>query len=458
MAPSFGATPSWKAGVSKTRITPSKPLWMGGFSGRTKPSEGTLLDLNAKALALEDQTGARAVLVTADLIGFPAVVTQRIAEQVEKRYGLPRDRLILNGSHTHSGPVLAHPLQIPYKARMSAEQWRDVEDYTRELEDKVVAVVGAALKDLRPARLSFGHGAANFGVNRRRKAEKGGAVSFVANPQGPVDHDVPVLRVDSEQGRLRGVVFGYACHCSTLLPDNYRFCGDYAGFAQASLETQHPDAVALFVAGCGGDVNAAPRGTVELARQYGETLAAAVDQAIGGSMRPVRGPLHCVLEVVPIAFAPPPSREELEARAQGKDTESARQAREFLRVSSAELKVHAQELLKMLDRDGRLPTEYLYPLQVWQFGPDLTLIAMAGEPVVDYALRLKKELGADSLWVAGYSNDAFAYIPSLRVLQEGGYEGGGATVGARLPGPFAPSIEETIVRKTHELIERTRVQ
>jgi prepilin-type N-terminal cleavage/methylation domain-containing protein len=146
------------------------------------------------------------------------------------------------------------------------------------------------------------------------------------------------------------------------------------------------------------------------------------------------------------------------ARSQGKDTESARQTREFLRASSAELKVHAQELLKMLDRDGRLPTEYPYPLQVWQFGPDLTLIAMSGEPVVDYALRLKKELGADSLWVAGYSNDAFAYIPSLRVQHEGGYEGGGATVGARLPGPFAPSIEETIVRKVHELIERTRVQ
>jgi hypothetical protein len=75
---------------------------------------------------------------------------------------------------------------------------------------------------------------------------------------------------------------------------------------------------------------------------------------------------------------------------------------------------------------------------------------------LDYVLRLEKEYGTDGLWVAGYCNDVFAYIPSLRVLQEGGYEGGGAIVGARLPGPFAPSIEETIVRKVHELVERVR--
>lgn len=88
---------------------------------------------------------------------------------------------------------------------------------------------------------------------------------------------------------------------------------------------------------------------------------------------------------------------------------------------------HAQELLNILDGGGRLPTEYPYPLQVWRFGADLILIAVAGEPVVDYAL-----------------------------LREGGYEGGGAMVGARLPGPFAPSVEETILRKLHGLVRRAR--
>jgi len=109
-----------------------------------------------------------------------------------------------------------------------------------------------------------------------------------------------------------------------------------------------------------------------------------------------------------------------------------------------------------LDRDGRLPSEYPYPLQVWQFGQDVTLIAMAGEVVVDYALRLKRELGMEKVWVAGYSNDVFAYIPSLRVLREGGYEAEGAMLYYCQPGAFDPSVEETIVQKAHELVKRLR--
>ncbi len=81
---------------------------------------------------------------------------------------------------------------------------------------------------------------------------------------------------------------------------------------------------------------------------------------------------------------------------------------------------------------------------------------MGGEVVVDYALRLKKEFGPEKLWVAGYCNDLFAYIPSLRVLQEGGYEGGDAMIVYVQPGPFAPSVEDTIIRKIHEVVGQVR--
>jgi len=428
----------WKAGLAKIAITPTKSLWMAGFSARTKPSEGVIHELHAKALALEDELGRWAVLVTADLIGLPAVVASRIAEQVKNRYGIARDRLMLNCSHTHSGPVLASPLQITYRARMSPNQWRDIEDYTRELESRIVTLVGAAFQELRPARLRLGRGQASFAVNRRRKTDKGW-VSSVVNPEGPVEHEVPVLRVETMAGQMRAVVFGYACHNTTLVSNSYRFCGDYAGFAQERLEKEHPGVTALFVEGCGADANPNPRGTVELARKHGEALATAVDQALGGSLSPVKGPLNCALEVFPIAFAPPPSRDSLEGQRTDKN--------EVIRR-------HAEEMLKMLDRDGRLPTEYPYTVQVWRFDGDLTVIALAGEVVGDYARRLKKELGPETLWVAGYSNDVFGYVPSLRVLQEGGYEGGEAMRGSRLPGPFAPTIEETIIGKTRELVER----
>jgi hypothetical protein len=415
----------WKAGVSKILITPRSPVWMAGYAARTKPSEGTLQDLYVKALALEDRTGRRVVLVSSDLLGFPAAVADNIAARVEKQHRLGREALLLNSSHTHGGPVVGLTLRVAYRG--AADYWPAIEVYTRELEDKVVEAVGAALTNLEPAQLSFGRSQVLFAGNRRLKL----------NPKGPVDHDVPVLRVQTKL--LRAVVFGYACHNTTVGADMYQFHGDYAGFAQEMLEQVNPAATVFFLTGCGADANPNPRGTVDLARKHGETLAEAVEAAFRRPMRAIRGPLTAVFDRVPVAFAPPPDRAEWQKR---------------LADPNAFVQAHARLMLETLDRDGRLQTEYPYPVQVWQFGRDLTLVALAGEVVVDYALRLKRELGAEKTWVAGYSNDVFAYIPSRRVLEEGGYEGEGAMLYYGQPGKFAPGVEETIIGKVHELVKK----
>jgi hypothetical protein len=432
----LAARQAWKAGLARVIITPQKPLWMAGYASRRKASEGVIQELYAKALALEDHSGKRVVLVTTDLLGFPAVVSHNVAERAEKQYHLTRAQLLLSSSHTHGGPVVDKTLGIMYP--MNSQQWADVDAYTSELEDKIVKLVGASLKSLRPARLGFGHGEAGFAMNRRARTSEEMVIGV--NKEGPVDHDVPVLRVDDKHGKLRAVVFGYACH-NTTARDFMQFNADYAGFAQAWLENHHPGAMALFIAGCGGDANPYPRGTIELARQHGEELAAAVEKVLVRELQSVRGPLKTAYEEFPVAFATPPGREELQAQLKSKDVYHRN---------------WAEAMLKILDRDGHLPTEYPYPLEIWQFGQDLTLIALGGEVVVDYDLRLKKELGAEKLWVAAYCNDVFAYIPSLRVLEEGGYEGGGAMVYYGQPGPFAPTIEETIIGKVHGLIRRVR--
>jgi hypothetical protein len=248
------------------------------------------------------------------------------------------------------------------------------------------------------------------------------------------------MRVDDRKGKLRAVVFGYACH-NTTARDFMQFHGDYAGFAEAWLENHHPGAMALFVSGCGADANPYPRGTIELARQHGEELAAAVERVLVRELQPVQGALKTAYEEFPVAFATPLGREELQAQLENKDVYHRN---------------WAEAILELLDRNGHLPKEYPYPLEIWQFGQDLTLIALGSEVVVDYDLRLKKELGAEKLWVAAYCNDVFAYIPSLRVLEEGGYEGGGAMVYYGQPGPFAPTIEETIIGKVHDLIRGIR--
>jgi hypothetical protein len=251
-----------------------------------------------------------------------------------------------------------------------------------------------------------------------------------------------VLRVESPDGGLRAVVFGYAVHNTTI--GIHQFHGDYAGGAQRWLETRYPGAVALFMMGCGGDAKPYPNGTVELAESYGASLAATVDARMRKPMQSIAGPFKAVFDTVPLQFGESPTRAQLAARAKG---------------DSALLKRHAEAMLEILDRDGRFASSYPEPVQVWQFGSDLTLVALGGEVTSEYALRLKKELGAEKLWVAGYSNDVFAYIPSKRILEEGGYEAGVTSMEFYMqPGPWSLTIEETLIAKVHEVVRRARAE
>ena len=428
------APTTWKAGVASQVITPRKNVWMAGYAARKKPAEGKAQDLYAKALALEDQRGGRFVIVTLDLIGITRTMREEVARQAEQKYGLPRERLLLNASHTHSGPLVRPRPSVTYD--LTEEQWKEAEAYIGELQDLLAQVIGKALQELRPARISYSHARAGFAMNRRLPTAKGYQNS--PYPDGRVDHEVPVLRVEDPKGKLRAVLFGYACHNTTLALQ--QFSGDYAGYAQEYIQEAHPGATALFLMGCGGDQNPYPRGTLELARQHGRALATAVEAALLPKPRPVSGELKAVLEDVTLQFVPL-SRDELVRMSLSKDVFDKRRSK---------------LLLPEVEKLGQLKSTYAYPVQVVQLGKDLTLVTLAGEVVVDYSLRLKKEIDGNPVWVAGYSNDVFGYVPSVRVLKEGGYEGGGAMRYSSLPGPFAPSVEDRIIMKVVELVGRAR--
>jgi hypothetical protein len=421
----WGKAAPWRAGVATVEITPRRSMWMAGFAARTSASQGVEQPLHAKALALEDAHRHRVVLLTLDLLGITTGVGDRIAAAARRRYGLAREQLLLNSSHTHCGPVIDEMLPVAYD--LSEAQWRDVRAYTREMEGRVVDLIGAALRRLHPAELRAAEGRATFAANRR--------VQFT--PRGPVDHRVPVLRVEAAGGPL-AIVFGYACHNTTLRADFVRFHGDYAGVAQSEVERRHPGATALFVAGCGGDANPDPRGTLDHVNRHGTALADAVDQAGAGDV--IEGPLQAAYSTVDLPFAPAPDREGWMARLQDEDPYVRR---------------HARLMLDRLDRDGRLREAQPDPVQVWRLGSGLTLVAMGGEVVVDYALRLARDHPGQRLWAAGYSNDVFAYVPSLRVLEEGGYEGGGAMIYYGRPGPFDRTVEERIHATVRVLMDRT---
>jgi hypothetical protein len=430
--------PGWKAGAARVKITPDKPMWMSGYSSRTKPAEGTLTDLWAKALVLEDPDGRRVALVTMDLVGIPRDLSLAVRADITRKHKLPRECVCLAVSHTHSGPVVGSNLSAMYF--LDDAQQKLVDEYAKSLREKLVDVVGTAIGNLAPAELARGKGYVTFAVNRRNNKEADvPKLRDLGQLKGPVDHDVPVLSVRDKQGRVKAVVFGYACH-ATVLPF-YQWCGDYPGYAQIALEKTHPDAVALFWAGCGADQNPLPRRQVELAEKYGEELARGVESVLAAPMAPVRGRLSAAYAEVDLPFADLPTRDKLVEDSTSKDRYVA---------------ARAKLLLRRIKDNGSLAGTYPYSVQAWQLGSDLTFVALGGEVVVDYSLRLKKELGRDDTWVAGYTNDVMAYIPSLRVLKEGGYEGGGAMVYYGLPTVWGPKVEDVIVAAAHEQVRKVR--
>jgi hypothetical protein len=424
------APQAWKAGLAVVKVTPQTPLWMAGYAARNKPSEGVAQDLFAKALALEDAQGGRVVVVTMDLIGVDRPMRDWVEKQVQEKFKLAPSGLLLNVSHTHCGPEFgADDLET---LKIDAGLLAAAKKYRAELQEKLVALTGEALSRLAPAKLDYLHARCGFAMNRRRPTPSGYTNAPYAD--GPVDQTVPVLRVSDAEGKVRAVLFGYACH-NTCMGD-YQFRGDYAGYAQEYLEQSHPGMTAMFLMGCGGDQNPYPRSKEELVRLHGRTLATAVDAALDTVPKPVAGPLRAAIGDAILEFPPAPSREELLKIAETKKRPAGE---------------HAERLLKELEKNGKIRATYPCPVQVIRFGSDLTLVALPGESVIDYSLRLKRELAGPIVWVAGYSNDVFGYLPSLRVLKESGYEAADAALWGSLPGAFAPSVEDRIIAKGLEL-------
>jgi hypothetical protein len=424
---------NWKVGIATVKITPEEPVRMAGYASRTKPFAGVNDDLYAKALAIEDAAGHRAVIVATDLIGFTTSIAEPICQKISEKTGLAGEQILLNSIHTHSAPTLR--LDPEPRDDFSAEDARPTAAYTRSLQEKIVDVTSRALAKMEPARLSTGTGVATFVMNRREVTRNGIILGF--NPRGLADRSVPVLRIDGADGNLRAVLFICACHNTTLGPNNMLISGDYGGYAQRAIEDQHPGVIALMMLGCAGDANPHPRGTMDMARDHGETLGKEVSRVLGEKLKPIRGPLKTDLEQVAIPLTEPPPREELETMA---------------RSGPGYKQGVAREMLALLDKNEKIPTAYSAPIALWQFGDDLTLVALPGEVVADYVPLLERALGQLDLWVAAYSNDVFGYLPSARVIEEGGYETRGIYSGG--PGFFSPKAQDVVVDAVRDMARK----
>lgn len=425
---------SWKSAAARIDITPDYPVRLSGYAGRPAEHEGVVLRIWAKALALQWADDQPAVIITIDSTGIPAVVRAEVLKKLAAAgHMIADERLSIHSSHTHSAPHVRGYLPFIFAGQTTPDEDAHIDRYTREVTEKMVAVSVQALTNLTPARLDWGSGTAAFASNRRLPTKSG--FQNAPNPGGPVDHALPVLRVTGEDGGLRAIFTSYACHCTTI--GFNKIHGDWAGEAQRELELQFPGAIAMTAIGCGADQNPNPRKTYELARQHGLTLANEAARVLGTGLRPVRGPLVCSARKFPLPLDTLPPRTQWEAQAKNTSIFLAHQGR---------------DAIARLDRGEKLPTTVPFHAQVWSFGTDLMIVNLAGEVVVDYSLRLKKEYDPARTWVNSFTNDVPCYIPSQRVWQEGGYEAAGAMIYYGWPARFASGIEETIMRAVKEMV------
>jgi Neutral/alkaline non-lysosomal ceramidase, N-terminal len=404
-------------GIAVVDITPDYPVRLSGFGFRRTESEGVTRRIHAKAMAFGHETDGPVLLITADTLCVPDEITKEVAHRLEAKAGVRRDRLSITASHTHTAPMLRNTCPTLFGLPIPEDHQARIDRYTGEFTDNLEKVALEALREMRPSTVWWSQGKVTFAVNRRTKG-------------GPVDHDLPVMVVKDEKGGLRAAWFSYACHCVTL--SHNKISGDWAGWAQEAIEKRHPGCVALASVGCGADSNPDTGVTGEriaAVEDQGKQIADEVDRLLAAPLTRLPHKPAARYARVELLFDTPRTRAEWESRAKLQDAAGH----------------HARVNLERLDRGESLPVGINYPVQTWLFGGSLAIVFLPGETVVDYSLRLKRELDRSRLWVNGYSNDARCYIPSERVLKEGGYEGGGAMIYYDMPQRFAPGLEQKVI-------------
>lgn len=429
-----GSAETMEVGVARVDITPEGPILLAGYGNRKSESEGVLQPLFAKALAFGSDKQGVSVLITVDLIGIQWYMTKQLAETLSNKTGLSPSQFVICAAHTHTGPEIGNLINH-FARQLPPEEIGRIDQYLIELAVKLEQVALEAIKNRKPSRVSWGEGRASFAMNRRRVVN-GASVGMEAVPKGPVDHALPLLRVTDTDGKLKALMVSYACHGTTLGGDINKIHGDWIGEAQRLIEENHPGATAMVAIGCGADANPDPRLKLEYTTEHGKQIADEVDRLLNSPLTPISSAPTGRLKMIELPYHHVPTVQEFVEQAKEKGSKG----------------YFAKLALDKIARGEAIPTSLTYPVMTWTFGKELAMVFLAGEVVVDYSLRLKKELGAERLWVNAYSNDVPCYIASRRVIQEGGYEVEYSMYSYNRPSRFSEGIEDLIISTVHELL------
>jgi len=432
--------------IVKEIITPDKPIFMHGFGSRSHKSEGTLDPLYMKAALM--RANSPLLIVTIDALGSDRSFILGIKDALKERFGLKHEEVLINFSHTHHSFFLTGVDKANRRGGYSISQTRWAEDeseldYTEDealfyaLRETLLRMVSWCYDNLKEGELSIGRASSDFAVSRRRPNSEGG-VDWAPYYEGEIDQDLFVLKLVNQAGAIEGVLYSYGCHTTAMGSDNYKFSNDFAGYTSSIIEGTYSGATALFLQGCAGElkprINTSENEFInsddETIRKVGAILATEVCNLVShGEFRKInchfraqlRDPL-VYTERYPISYfrerADAPHNSEFEVR-------------------SGLRSIHAIESGTIRDR---IP----YYISVWQLDEDTHLIAMEGEVSTEYSLLIKRLFSNGNMIVLGYSNGVFSYVPTRKMIREGGYEAE-CNYFFNLHGDFVPEIEDIII-------------
>lgn len=403
-----------RAGVGRANLTPAIGASLVGFRGRASGCTSVHDDLYATALVLEsgDQSVA---IVSCDLISVHPEIVGQVRELVRSSTGIPGDHVAICCSHTHSGPP----------GYATARSHAIDRSYAAYLPYKLAGAVRLAHTGLVPARMGYGGGAATIGINRREVIGEGKTI-LGNNPDGPVDSEVGVLRVDTRDGEPLATVANYACHPVILGPRSTVVSADYVGQTRQVVEAA-TGAPMLFLQGACGDIN--PLGGVTAEYTNCEELGTILGEEVArvhGEIRPVQADTRLAAHRLDLELPLRPLPEQEAPLTQ------------------------AVELREIRDK------EFPWDVPIGETGPrteiqalalgDLAIATVAAEPFVETGLAVKSESRFARTFFAGYANGCVGYMPTAQAYPHRGYEVSVAHLLYGVPDPVAPEAEGIVVR------------
>ncbi|PYI56934.1 neutral/alkaline non-lysosomal ceramidase N-terminal domain-containing protein [Paenibacillus flagellatus] len=421
-----------KFSMSKADITPQTPVFMTGFAARTHESEGIHDPIYAKAVLL--QANKTLLIITLDLSGGDRSFIDGIKHTLEAAFGLQHDEVLINFSHTHHAVAARGPVDANTNSSFNRQQGSMDYGFLRDI---LVGIVKDCYANAEEGALLLGRGTSKFGVSRRRLTEKG--VLWKPAYDAEIDNDLFVLKLVDQSNTLKGILYSYGCHPTSMDSDNYLISNDFPGKTNGYLEETYPGATAFFLQGCAGEIKPlkCAVGDDFISCSFEQMEEAGVDLAkdvIGVLEHKPFHPIQCRFKTILAEATLYMEHTPIEYFEDIVNNPAIGEARR----RGAKRKI---DLIK----EGLAKDRTSIYISIWHLDDETRLIAMEGEISTEYSLLLKKMFPGGKTIILGYTNGVTFYVPTRKMIGEGGYEVDYHHIGGPFSGIFLPEVEDIII-------------